>query len=68
MAHTKKVRLKNRVMQIVHREGVIINADADIKQVYQAKGTIIGLLHHNTGTRLQVVHQGGQVWKVQDNV
>ena len=39
MASIKRVRLMNRVQQIVHDGGRILTPDCDVKQVYSAKGT-----------------------------
>ena len=63
MATFKKVRLMNRVMQTVHDNGRMIAPCCDVKQVYSAKGTIIGSLHH-LGLKRRVVHQQGSVWSV----
>ena len=64
MATFKKVRLMNRVMQIVHDGGRILNSDCDVKQVYSGNtGTIIGSLTH-LGSKLKVQHQQSNVWKV----
>ena len=63
MATVKRVRLMNRVMQTVHKDGVIVSPDCDVKQVYAVKGTIISSLTH-LGSKLKVEHQGSSVWRV----
>ena len=63
MASIKRVRLMNRVQQIVHDGGRILTPDCDVKQVYSVKGTIIGSLYH-LGLKFKVQHQGSSVWKV----
>ena len=54
----------NRVMQLVHNNGVLLSDEATVKQVYVSKGTIIGSLLH-LGTKHKVIQQTLGVWSVQ---
>lgn len=63
MAKSKRVRMMDKVMQVVHNQGTMVSACAHIKQVYAVKGTIIGSLVHQ-GAKRRVKQQSLGVWQV----